>query len=699
MNVIQIDTEKNKLLDYLALEKSPRYSLLAIKKFLDKVISFNDSNVFSAFVTDLIPEYLSCLNQLDSFGVNPSITEGIIKQLDEVIQSELFKEYEDELKKVRSALKNQVQKLKNILNGSSILSSDGHGLIFPVLEKGNMDSDLGLLDNVAITIKHNSKLNKNEFIVIPSQIELDEKLENQLEVSWNLAAAIVQDYKKLKNQLLEIIIKFKKKYANYEGNSLGAALTIGFIQTLLQYYETREIISLKNNIALTGGITEKGYLISVSGDVIKKKVETVFYSNIEKFILPVEDKNAAKSKLAELNSLYPKRRLEIIAVSSLNDLLDRRRLVDVKKQNLVKWSAKKVVKNKYAYVFFFLFLAAILFITLKDIDNNPNNFEYSGTTLLVKNKMDKNLFEKELITTRGLLRTSALLYDSDKDGINEIFLCNETKSSINKNSIGRLAAFDNYGNLIWECKFNGNVRTKDEVFKDEYYIHSILGTIEKDNKADIVVATKHSAFYPSALFTVDAATGKISSDILWHPGLIIAGTVYDLDNDGKYEIIAVCISNGFDASSLFVVEEDKISGKVPSTVGYTLLNLPNAELKRYFIFPKTDLTALFNNRYNLPNSIPDIRAELKDFLIYLWEGGAASLGHGATLRYEVSFDLSKLNPIISDRFRVIRDKQIMKGELNGPLSDTDEYRELLKSKILVWENGKFIHLYPTDFTQ
>ncbi|OQY12528.1 MAG: hypothetical protein B6I31_03045, partial [Desulfobacteraceae bacterium 4572_19] len=338
MNVIQIDTEKNKLLDYLALEKSSRYSLLAIKKILDKVISFNDFNIFSAFVTDLIPEYLSCLNQFDPFGVNPFITEGIIKQLDEVIQSELFKEYDDGLKKVRTAMKNQVQELKNILNGSNILSSDGHGLIFPVLEKGSMDNDLGLLDNVAITIKHNNKLNKNEFIVIPSQIELDEKLKNQLEVSWKLAAAIVQDYKKLKNQPLEIIIKFKKKYANYEGYSLGAALTIGFIQTLLQYYETREVISLKNNIALTGGINEKGELISVSGDVIKKKVETVFYSNIEKFILPAEDKNAAKSKLAELNSLYPKRKLEIIAVSSLNDLLDRRRLVDVKKQNLVKWS-------------------------------------------------------------------------------------------------------------------------------------------------------------------------------------------------------------------------------------------------------------------------------------------------------------------------------------------------------------------------
>ncbi len=91
-----------------------------------------------------------------------------------------------------------------------------------------------------------------------------------------------------------------------------------------------------------------------------------------------------------------------------------------------------------------------MFITLKDIDKNPKNIEYSGTTLLVKNKMDKILFEKEINTTRALLRTSTLLFDSDKDGINEIFLCNEIKSSINKNSIGRLAAFDNYGNLIWD---------------------------------------------------------------------------------------------------------------------------------------------------------------------------------------------------------------------------------------------------------
>ncbi len=696
MNIFELDSEKNKLLVYLSNEKSPRNSLLAIKEFIDKAKSFNDANVLSAFLTDLMHEYVSCLNQFEPFGLQPSITEKIIEQLEEIIQLGLFNEYENELKNAETDLKNQVDELKNILNGDNTLSADGHGLIFPVIEKGFEDDKYGLLDNLTITIKHNSKLTKNEFIVIPSQKELELKLKKQIETSWNVAVSVAGKYKKLKGQSLEIIIKFKKKYANYEGYSLGAALTIGFIQTLLQHYETREIISLKNNTALTGGINENGDLIPVSDDVIKKKVETVFYSNIEKFIIPDKDKNAAETKLAELNSLYPKRKLEIIAVSSLNDLLDRRRLVDVKKQNMVRWSAKKVVKNKYAYVFFFLFLSAISFMYLKEVDNNPVNLEYVGNSLLVKNKMGKVFWEKKIKdVVTGMLSSTAQLYDVNNDGVNEIFLCNETQSSLkDKNSAGRLVSLDSEGNLIWQCKFSGNVHTENEVIKDRYSIHSIFGFIEREGRTELIVAAKHYDSFASAIFKVDAETGKIIGNILWHPGLISYGTIYDLDGDGKNEIIAVCIVNGFEASSLLIVEEDKIFGRVPSAKGYNFLDLPKADVESYIIFPKTDLTDLFNKRYNKPNSIPNINAKLGSFNISFLEGGKKELARDVTLQYEISFDLSEINPIISDRFRTIRDKQIKSGKLNLPLSDTNEYRNLLKSKLLILKNGKFVHFYP-----
>ncbi|MCB9249462.1 MAG: hypothetical protein H6613_13395 [Ignavibacteriales bacterium] len=64
---------------------------------------------------------------------------------------------------------------------------------------------------------------------------------------------------------LEVTIRFVNKLGIYEGDSLGVALTVGFIQELLRYYDLREEISYENNIITTGSMNEEGQIGSVGG--------------------------------------------------------------------------------------------------------------------------------------------------------------------------------------------------------------------------------------------------------------------------------------------------------------------------------------------------------------------------------------------------------------------------------------------------
>ncbi|MCZ7615549.1 MAG: hypothetical protein M5T52_18885 [Ignavibacteriaceae bacterium] len=58
--------------------------------------------------------------------------------------------------------------------------------------------------------------------------------------------------------------------------------------------------------------------------------------------------------------------------------------------------------------------------------------------------------------------------------------------------------------------------------------------------------------------------------------------------------------------------------------------------------------------------------------------------------YDVSYNLKDINIVVGSDFRVVRDTLVAHGLLNPPYTDTEEYKELLKSKILYWKNGKWV---------
>jgi len=128
----------------------------------------------------------------------------------------------------------------------------------------------------------------------------------------------------------EVIVKFSKDYVEYRGNSLGVTLTIGFLNELLKTYNARNEIHFLPFTTSTGSVDEHGSITSVSDEIIKEKIRAVFYSDIERFIIPKVDEEIAQKELKILKENYPKRKVRVFGIDSINDLLNRRNLIFLK---------------------------------------------------------------------------------------------------------------------------------------------------------------------------------------------------------------------------------------------------------------------------------------------------------------------------------------------------------------------------------
>jgi hypothetical protein len=58
--------------------------------------------------------------------------------------------------------------------------------------------------------------------------------------------------------------------------------------------------------------------------------------------------------------------------------------------------------------------------------------------------------------------------------------------------------------------------------------------------------------------------------------------------------------------------------------------------------------------------------------------------------YRLKSNLKDFNIYVGSSFRVVRDSLVAKGFLKEPYTDTREYINLQKSKILYWQDGKWV---------
>ncbi len=682
MNVFEFEEEYLKLLNIQSKENSPRILLLEYADFIFTLLKVSSETLKEAYFSELIQIIVFPLKVYTPIGIKPSETEKILSAVREALKYCQKEELIHQIKQSLERISNELFELKNILDGEE--SNEGiDKLCFPVIEKNILSKyKFGLIEELSIILNKNKSLTEIDFIVSPSLPLIEKRLKEQLHSSWSYAKNFIKKYTNKEIPNFELVIKFNHKYGIYEGNSLGVALTVGFIEVLVKYFDLKQIIRISGNILTTGSVNKNGIINSVSRKIIEVKAKTAFYSKINTFVVPEEDKKNALNIVEGEKKYYPKRKLTIIGVERISDILNRRDLIEFKKQNPLLWGTRRLLKNKVAVVLLATLLLFLGWTYLKNIDNNPHHIDYTSNAYVVKNKFNNFLWEKKSANNltdyaSALLRNDYKIIDYNDDGLNEVLFIDPTNSE--------LILFSNLGKIIWKYKFNyQNLSTKEEIFTNSFSSSKILGITNIDDKKTIIAYSQHKPYYPTAIIKIDLTTGKRVGNILWHSGGIRDGELKDIDNDGNVELIASGINNGLKSAVLFSIQLNKLSGQSPSSPNYTFSNIPVADFEKYILLPKPDYFEYFFSKY-FSSFGCKIKEKQKYISVKLIKHGAIKPRENIEVRFNFKFE--PINIVLIDAYNEERDKLVKKGILEYPLSDTDEYKQILLSQIKFW-NGK-----------
>lgn len=694
-----IESSRLALHSMLAKNISSRKKVFALQKFIDLLFASNNPLLIESYVPEFIDNYKRLLDLFSPEGIDIKLSDSIIEQVKSILQFESLKNITGDLENSLNSFEEKTLIIKNALDGIESDDSTRKRFIFPLLSKSDNDDKTGegYLDTITVHLK--PVKDEQKFFTIPDEIEKDELLTTQLNNSWQTAKNFVQDKVKKDNQNFEVFIHFNGSYGVYRGSSLGVVLTLCFIEELLKFYNSNTVARTISSMVFTGSMDGDGKINPVSEEIIKKKTEAVFYSRAKMFVVPFDDYPAAKQKLDELKTLYPKRNLEIIPVTNLDDILNRRNIVEIKKLTPVQRSAR-FVKQNWAGILTAILLTMILtyFLAL-DFDDNPATYSADGKTLFIKNKNGKVLWKKAINfndygkTNQRELTIYVRILDIDGDGKNEVLLQSEFNQATNYIDSDTLRCYDEEGKVIWRYAFHDLVTSKREILDNRYGVN-IIDTLTLDGIKCLFLWSANIHSFSSAIYNIDLKTGQRLPGTLWCSGHVVDALLKDINNDGKKDMVAIGYDNGYEDAVLFGYEIDTLTKVRLTTDSYLISNFPVAEMITYLRIPKLDFDNYYEHRSPaIASGTLKYNYQMNHYSFVAYDNYEKK---NSILEYSLDENFIIDDIIVTSDFRVRRDTLVAHGKLKLPYTDTEDYKEIIKSNILHYKNGKWVKREELD---
>jgi hypothetical protein len=678
--IFAIEEKRTDLLRSISGTGSYARKIYQISGFYSYLLSLDNKTLVYTYILEFIHDYSQSLKFYTAFYTDPGNTEQLLAQIRKILILEIDPASVNEIRISLKRIDEELQLLYSLLNGDKLIKEKGGNVQFPVLEISDSGAVTGLVENIIIEI--NKGETKNEIIIIPSETEIEERLLTQVNTSLQEALKYIGSFSRKVKSFHKVIIQFDKRIGFYVGDSMGTGLTLGFIEKLIELYEVPYKLKINNNVVFTGGIREGGDILPVAGK-IKEKLEIVFFSDAEFFAIPQQEADEAEERLKELQQKYPLRKLVLLPVKNVWDIIDRRSIVQFRKKNMAERGGSNLRKNWMVYLLLLMLTATLYLTGVIDMDENPGILEMRGEMLHVLNKNRKELWNKKINLLSSSKTGSQLaeymgfrLLDTDNDGYNEIYLSQELLLP------ERIACFNYKGELRWEYMFEDTIANeKDKEGMGGEYYSSIIESQYEDGRLILFCVAKHAPNYATAIYKLDAATGKRLQGTLWHAGHVNRAYIDDFNEDGKKELVLNFINNGYEACGMASINIEEIRKNIqfPTTPAYTFYHPEPARYNKYILFPKTDYSLYNNERFNWPG-IDGFLFHRKKFHNCINEGPAGK--NPAGIIYYCDENMEDFSVEIGDKFRVMRDSLVVKDLLSYPLTDTREYRELLIERVI-----------------
>lgn len=689
LNILDLEIKYSELQEFLSGHYSKRAKLFKSSDFISLVFQLQTPSAAEAYLSDLLPQYLEYISLLDPRANDPKDLKILIDQLEQIKKLKFAETNTDLIDSNISSLTLKLNLLNDWLNGTNT-SKKVKAIYFPVLEKTESGYSNGFLESIEVEIKPGD----NKFHITPSESESDKELDKQIEICWQIALNICKKYTQRIKPSHTVFIHFVNRYGIYSGSSLGVALTLAFIEALLKYYNTSIIINTDSNISFTGEVDESGTIKVGDEQIIKEKVKTVFFSDTEIFALPYRSISVAQKTYEELNNQYPNRKLEIIGIESIDDLLNRRNLVDIRKQKLVVRTSRFIKRNWISAAAIILLTILFTYLFAFDFDYNPAILRTDGAILYIKNKNGKILWTKHIqlgeSTNNDITILSfARIIDIEGDGENEILFTQRfDENGLTLKDYSTVYCLNSKGKNVWEYEFKDKVTSRREDPGNDYTV-KLLDTLSLYSQKSLLCFSTNSTSYPSAIFRLDLESGRRLPGTFWAAGHIIEGKIKDLGNDGQKEFVGIGYENGYEDVSFFAFEIDSLLKMRPTTDDYLLRNIKISKMNVYIRFPKIDYD--YFQKLRTPTLMTPGFSDNEGQGQYKFSVGEISKLQTPLLSYGINYNFKDIDVAITSGFRVKRDSLVARGLLKPPYTDTKEYREILKNNILYWQAGKWVH--------
>jgi len=493
-----------------------------------------------------------------------------------------------------------------------------------------------------------------------------------------------------------LLFSFSEKNFLYSGESLSLPLATLSLSQKLIASQRRFYFVYSREAAFTGKIDLNGEIQRISADALEEKVRAVFYSGLRYLVIPAQNLKEARSFLFNLLAKHPWRRLELIGVDNIREIIADSRICQKIKIPLITHLARTrgpLIRRSMLAVL----ALAVMITALVIINKNPSFHFWKIRHPVIIELHDSRLFarnpEEQLLWTfplRRPFRPDSLqqkFVDLDGDGEDEILISGDYLSE--EKLSAELFCLKKSGKLLWSYQPGRKIKTLTDEFSNHYTIKKFEAAnfSRTSPEKSVLVIGNHVTWYPTQIVLLDAR-GKLLGEY-WHTGHLgqAALLIEDLDEDGWKEIIAGGTNNDFQQACLLVLDPRSISGSSPGSGNpdFRFRDLPEGTQEYYLLIPRTTI----NQTMNLRNYIVTIQLFREEKIL---EITTHEFSKEVSCRMMYNFDF-RLTPLFSRPTDTLTEavKELVISRVL-PLHAETELRSL-KERIRYWDGQAWVN-YP-----
>jgi hypothetical protein len=249
-------------------------------------------------------------------------------------------------------------------------------------------------------------------------------------------------------------------------------------------------------------------------------------------------------------------------------------------------------------------IASYLSIEILTVREQPKFGRLDGSALAIFNKDGKELWRKVFPDGFGPdwywaqgLASHMWVGDLEGKGHASVLFVYSPASRLEWSHSTTLICYSEHGKEKW--RWTPGRELPELAGSPATFITLALGVLKATDKRPprIVVSSQYHPWWPCQIAILDS-NGKLISEY-WHSGALDSMVLADLDGDGREEIVAAGIANGYDhQATLVVLDPDRVFGASTEVrPEFQIHGMGLAQERLRLLFPRSDLNkALF--QYN-----------------------------------------------------------------------------------------------------